>query len=370
MRLRTFTADDMTDAMEQIRVTLGHDAVIISTTQDGNNGVTVTAACDNDNEDDVLDEENVAWFDSLHGSEASFGKEEITTPYVAPVIERTSHLHQLVAPSAQTPPPASIPEDIAHALQHLFLSHGVSDYVVESLLQRLSTAGTPPELTLSGHHNPLEHWVKHVFNVNFTMKPLKIINDSCRHILIGAPGAGKTMTTAKIAATMVKANKKIHIISTDNKRAGGVEQLAAITDILGIDLQIADTRQTLKLMLSDIPLNESVIVDSAGANPYDFYELKELGEFAGLIELDPVLVYPAGSDPHEADEVARAFSFLGVEKIIVTRIDAARRFGGMLNAAHAAGLQFCNVTGSEKILGTFEECTSQKLTELYMGYQP
>ncbi len=369
MRLRTFTADDMTDAMEQVRDALGDDAVIISTQQDGKNGVSITAACDDVS--DASDEEYAPWFDSLNNNDTPSRKNSAQAdPYIAPVSEPSAHLHQLVKPVRNASAPKSVPSDIAQALHELFLAHGVNDYVIESLLQKLDKAGTPPELTLSGSHNPLEHWVKHLFETNFSMQPLKIVDDSCRHILIGAPGAGKTMTTAKIAATIVKAGKKVHIVSTDNKRAGGVEQLAAITDILGIDLQIADTRQTLKLMLSDIPLNESVIVDSAGANPYDFYELKELGEFAGLIELDPVLVYPAGSDPHEADEVSRAFSFLGVEKMIVTRIDAARRFGGMLNAAHAAGLQFCNVTGSEKILGTFERCTAQKLTQLYMGYQP
>jgi flagellar biosynthesis protein FlhF len=368
MRLKTFTAADMSHAMQQVRDALGDDAIIVSSRQEGKGEVVVTAAseiADND-----ADEEYAPWFNALND------KSIISAP-AQPVEKQKAtlaqgHLHQLVkpAPVVLRSGAYNIPEDIAQQLYTLLLSHGVNDYVIEALLKKLQHAGAPPELTLSAHHNPLEHWVHHLFSRNFTMQPLNIIEDSYRHILIGAPGAGKTMTTAKIAATIVKAGKPVHIITTDNKRAGGVEQLAAITDILGIELHIADSRQTLKLMLSDIALDESVIVDSAGANPYDFYELKELGEFAGLIELDPILVYPAGSDPHEADEVARAFSFLGVEKMIVTRIDAARRFGGMINAAHAAGLQFCNLTGSEKILGSFAPCTAKKLTELYMGYQP
>ncbi len=348
MRLKTFTADDMTLAMQMVRESLGDDAVIISTQEENGAGVSVTAAFD-DISPEKADNEYEPWFDSLKNDNSN-----------EPDAPRNIRQYQ---------GGGLVPDHVATRIENILRHHGVNDYLLEAMIDRLDELDAPDGNPL-GIQDPTQRWMQHLFDDYFKMSPLTIKGDSCRHILIGTPGAGKTLTTAKIAANVVKSNQKVHIISTDNKRAGGIEQLSAITDILGIELMIAENRQSLKLMLSDIPLEDTVIVDSAGANPYDFYELKELGEYAGLIEIDPVLVYPAGSDPQEADEVARAFSFIGVEKIIVTRTDAARRFGGVLNAAHAAGLKFANITGSEKILGTFDACNSEILTQLFMDYQP
>ena len=357
MRLRTFTAEDMQLAMHMVREALGEEAIIISTRQVSSNGaVEVTAASDYDMvlEDSANDtSETSAWFTSLLGKERS-EQEQQSTPYPSPYAYRES----------------AVPARVSARLEHLFHHHGFSPILIDFLIERLNEI-TTLDASLYKHHTDITHrWLCALLNSVFPCLPLTIREDSFRHILIGTPGAGKTLTTAKIAAACVKANRPVHVITTDNKRAGGVEQLAAITDILGIELLVAESRQSLKAILSDIPLAETVIVDSAGANPYDFYELKALAEYAGLIELDPVLVYPSGSDPQEADEVARAFSFIGVEKMIVTRTDTARRFGSIFNAAHAGGLKFANITGSEKILGTFDPCSSEGLARLLMDFQP
>ncbi len=351
MRMRTFTADDMHHAMQLVRDTLGEEAVIISSKKHTPGGVQVTAAFD-DAKEEIEDKEHDAWFAALNIATAA----------------ATAHTSASKMSSRTALQP--VPERVSHRIENILYHHGVNDALLEHLLNRLSIMTDADIQPYQHYQDPVQRWLTGLMAQTFDIVPLELRHDSCRHILIGPPGAGKTLTTAKIAAYCVKYNQAVHVITTDNKRAGGVEQLAAITDILGIELLVAESRQSLKAILSDIPLAETVIVDSAGANPYDFYELKHLAEYAGLIELDPVMVYPAGSDPYEADEVARAFSFIGVEKMIITRTDTARRFGSIFNAAYAAGLKFANMTGSEKILGTFDTCTPETLTQLLMDYQP
>ena len=360
MRLRTFTAEDMQLAMHMVRESLGEEAIIISTRQVSSNGaVEVTAASD---EDIILEsaqndtQENNAWYAALLGKEGRSIQQENEE---SASTNRYASYHQSAGP-----------ERVAARIENLLNHHGFATLLIDYLLDRLSYISAS-DTAMYQHHADITHrWVCALLANAFACAPLTLREDSFRHILIGTPGAGKTLTTAKIAAACVKAGRAVHVITTDNKRAGGVEQLAAITDILGVELLVAESRQSLKAILSDIPLAETVIVDSAGANPYDFYELKALAEYAGLIELDPVLVYPSGCDPQEADEVARAFSFIGVEKMIVTRTDTARRFGSIFNAAYAGGLRFANITGSEKILGTFDPCSSEGLARLLMDFQP
>jgi flagellar biosynthesis protein FlhF len=357
MRLRTFTAEDMQLAMHMVRESLGDEAIIISTKQaESGFGVQVTAAFDDMyGEDDASDDnpDNMKWYASLAGETS-----ESTLSPAPPV------------PFFRDRSDATVPERTAQRIERILVHHGFNDPLIDYLMGQLDALTTNDVSYYKHVQDITARWLTALIASSFPTAPLEVKQESFRHILIGTPGAGKTLTTAKIAASCVKAGKPVHVITTDNKRAGGVEQLAAITDILGIELLVAESRQSLKAILSDIVLAETVIVDSAGANPYDFYELKTLAEYAGLIELDPILVYPSGSDPLEADEVARAFSFIGVEKMIVTRTDTARRFGSIFNAAHAGGLKFANVTGSEKILGTFDTCTADYLTKLLMDYQP
>lgn len=370
MRLRTFTAANMQGAMQMVRDALGEDAVIISTRENGKDDVQVTAAYD-DATAEAADADYQDWFATLRENAAPAGARPAGASAAA---EHPGSLTARLAARQHPHQPARnlehVPIQVARRIARILKHHGVSDPLLAQLdtqLRALEMADISPYMH---YPDPVQRWLCALIAEAFDSAALELQHDSCRHILIGTPGAGKTLTTAKIAAYCVKYDQPVHVITTDNKRAGGVEQLAAITDVLGIELLVAENRQSLKAILSDIPLSETVIVDSAGANPYDFYELKSLAEYASLIELDPVLVYPAGSDPYEADEVARAFSFIGVEKMIITRIDTARRFGSVLNAAHAAGLKFSNVTGSEKILGTFDPCTPEYLTKLFMDYQP
>jgi flagellar biosynthesis GTPase FlhF len=305
---------------------------------------------------------DAAWFAALRGQEQLESLNNIQVNDNIPIYDKTEER------AASLLQGGNIPLRTAQTIETLLRHHGVTDAAMHHICERMDTLTLQDAERFSYHAKLEERWFAALMAAAFPMTPINIRSDSARHILIGAQGAGKTLTTAKIAAYCVKYNQPVHVITVDNKKAGGVEQLAAITDILGIGLQVADSRMTLKAMLSEIPLAETVIVDSAGANPYDFYELKELAEYASLIELDPILIYAAGGDPQEADEFARAFSFVGVEKMIITRIDTARRFGSILNAAAATGVKIANMTGTEKILGAFDPCTPDMLTKLFFDY--
>jgi flagellar biosynthesis protein FlhF len=57
-------------------------------------------------------------------------------------------------------------------------------------------------------------------------------------------------------------------------------------------------------------------------------------------------VLPAGGDADEAVEIATACAAMGVRQLVGTRVDAARRFGGLLAAADAGALAFSEISVS------------------------
>jgi flagellar biosynthesis protein FlhF len=355
MKLRTFTADDMQIAMQMVRDALGDDAIIISTKKAGADGsVQVVAACDNEAE--PVNDNSLNWFAHLNDNNSY----QITNTQGAISSKIT----------AKNVGAQNISLKAAQYIEKLLKHHGVADSTLKYLMDKMTELTSVEAEKFAHLQSEYKRWFAALLHLSFEFAPLKINDSVARHILIGAGGAGKTLTTAKIAAYMVKYNKPVHIITADNNKAGGVEQLAAITEILGINLVIASNKQSLQRIIHDIPANETIIVDSAGANPYDFFALKDLAEYASLSELEPVLIYAAGGDPIEAEEIARAFSFMGAEKMIITRTDAARRFGSILNAAYAANLNLSNLTGTEKILGAFEACSPEGIAKLFFDFQP
>lgn len=161
--------------------------------------------------------------------------------------------------------------------------------------------------------------------------------------LVGGPGAGKTVTAAKLAAQSVLAGKQVCLVTTDSLRAGAVAQLQAFAEILKVKLHAADNIEALQTILEDHP-NHVVLVDTPATNPYSRGELGDLNDFVKECNLEPVLVAPASGDADDFVDLAKIYSSLGVRRMIVSRIDTTRRLGGILAAMDAANLALAQVS--------------------------
>jgi flagellar biosynthesis protein FlhF len=160
-------------------------------------------------------------------------------------------------------------------------------------------------------------------------------------MLIGTPGVGKTVTAAKLAARAVLLGRGVEIVSTDTLRAGAKEQMQNFTSILKEELVCIDSAPALEAHLAELKERDEkrpCIIDTPGTNPYSRSELTDLRKFVRALDVEPVLVVAAGADPGELSDMAHIFGTLGVQRMIVTRIDAARRLGSVLAAADSAKL--------------------------------
>jgi flagellar biosynthesis protein FlhF len=157
-------------------------------------------------------------------------------------------------------------------------------------------------------------------------------------LLAGPPGAGKTLSAAKLAARAVLAGLAPLVVTTDGQRAGATEQLAAFTRLLGLTLAVAGSPGTLAKALARRAPGQPVIVDTAGCDPFDPAAAAALLAFARAAEAEIVCVLPGALDPLEAGDLARAFAAMGARHLLPTRLDQARRLGGVLAAAAAGPL--------------------------------
>ncbi len=156
-------------------------------------------------------------------------------------------------------------------------------------------------------------------------------------LLAGLPGAGKTLTVARLATRLVLAGTRPLVITADGRRAGGAEELAAYTRLLGLTLLAASTPATLTRALAEAAPGVPVLIDTSGINPFEPGETEQLAALIAAARALPVLVMQAGAHPEEAAEQATVFAGLGITHLLPTRLDIARRLGSVLAVADPAG---------------------------------
>jgi flagellar biosynthesis protein FlhF len=154
-------------------------------------------------------------------------------------------------------------------------------------------------------------------------------------LLIGPPGAGKTLTVARLASRLVMAGAQPLVITADGRRAGAAEELAAFTRLLGLQLLVASTPAALKRALARRQDGAPVLIDTPGSDPFQGAEREAMAALAAAAGAEPMVVLPAGLDCGEATDLAGAYANTGARLLAATRLDLARRIGAVLAAAGA-----------------------------------
>jgi flagellar biosynthesis protein FlhF len=157
-------------------------------------------------------------------------------------------------------------------------------------------------------------------------------------LLVGPPGAGKTLTVVRLATRLVLAGQVPLVITADGRRAGAIEQLAAFTRLLNLDLVVANHPVTLGRALARRRDGAPTLIDTAGTDLFDPLQCTELAMLAATAKAALVLVLPAGLDQAEAGELGAAYAALGARLLVATRFDLVRRLGSVLAAAAAGRL--------------------------------
>lgn len=375
----------MQRAMVMIRETMGDDAVIIATTREnGGKSVSVTAALDEGFAPQDDEATYAAEIDEDYEGDAPLPAGGLSQ-YLA-ATARSKKVAQSATPSrtAQTETGTGIKQplmshdailknrDLAyllHEIEQILNFHSLPSPLVEKML-RAAKHLDPNFARMDGG---VQAALCDLLASLYHFSPLQLDDmprgKARRVMLVGPPGTGKTLAVAKIAADLVADGLPIHVITIDNKRAGSVEQLRAFTHIMGLETEVAGSRAELRQLLRECPIEEPVIIDSFGTNPYSFDELKELTDFANLHDIEPVLVLSAGGDAQEAADIAQSFGFLGIKRLLFTRTDTARRLGALLCAADTCGLALCDMTTSPQVAGGLSAFSAESLSHVLMQHK-
>lgn len=324
MRLRTFIAANMADAMDAVRRELGADAIIVSSFASESGGIEVTAAIE------------------------SGASRPLSMAEVENALEQRLRDRLRLAPS----PASDAPEQPSHSgiafdetlIAHALDAQGIPVGLRDALVSAATALGSDD--AVSALASALEA------RIGFEPIPTR---PNVPIMLVGLPGSGKTVTCAKLAAAAVIEGVVVDLITTDTARAGAAAQSSAYGQLLDLTVRSAENVDTLSLLLEENAGPENgnrsarpCFIDTASVNPFDraeFTSLKRFTEGARIAaNAEPVLVLSATGDAQLLGETVSQFAALGVRRLVATQVDISRRLGGVLAAADKAQIALAQIS--------------------------
>ena len=366
MRIMTFTGATMAEVMARVRTELGDEAIIISSSEGKRGqGVEVRIAIEH-----APKPAAVTTPDEEEPSPAPFFADHTPNPHAQGLKTQLKliapHLAKQIEDIHGHPDERSDPDLQASELQklkRLLTFHGFNRRVGRSLLDTYHALA----------HGALEETLTRVIELRYAMTPMP---KTPRRplMLVGTPGAGKTTIAAKLAAQSVLHGKTPELITTDTVRSGALSQIKSLADAMKISVSSADTPAELRAKIQSVFHNADelppIIIDTPATSPYAPSEMNDLHKFILASEAEPVLVLPAGGDGAELADHAKAFSKLGATRVIVSKLDATRRIGGLLSAIDTARTPIANLSSSPYLGRAFDIAKPELLAKKLLAVPP
>jgi flagellar biosynthesis protein FlhF len=192
-----------------------------------------------------------------------------------------------------------------------------------------------------------------------------------RVAFIGPTGVGKTTTLAKIAAQLkLKRGLRVGIVAADTYRIAAVEQLRTYAAILELPVEVASSPAEAASACDRLAEQgiEIILIDTAGRSQNDRMKLSELRAFLTAAEPDEThLVLSATAGERTLAREAESFGKVGVDRIVLTKLDEAASFGTLINLVERLGKRVSLFTNGQEVPDHIEFGRGRRLAELVMG---
>ncbi len=184
--------------------------------------------------------------------------------------------------------------------------------------------------------------------------------------LVGPSGSGKTTTLVKLAVREgIAQRQSVELLSLDNYRVGGAEQLRQFAAILGLPFRAVTSGHGLEQALRESVRKDLVLIDTPGFNAAEQEEAAEMARWlCSQPELECHLVLTSSTRPADLWRVAERFEPFRASKLIFTRLDEAGSCGALWSLMMRLAKPVSFLCGGQRIPEDIEAATAVRMLEL------
>lgn len=369
MIIKKYVAKDMNDAMGQIKLDLGPEAVIIAKRKIRKPGVLgvfsskileVTAAKENKITNYGLEND----YDTISSLKSMMNKEiSNRAKDTAPSIERDNQ--QELKNNKELENDKSLKNELKEVkgLLYKFIEdkeNGELDnysYKDLDLVQELEK-DLGKNLNLEEIKEKIEKVIE-ISSEKFNGKT----------VLVGPTGVGKTTTIAKLAGRLsLIEKKKVGLITIDTYRIGAVEQLKTYAEIMNLPFRVVMTLNEMDEALNAMKNCEVILIDSTGRSSKNLMQISELRAFMDKIKPDNIsLVLSSTTKNNDLRSIIDGYSILGYKDLIITKLDETTSYGTILNASYLSKSPIRYLTNGQNVPDDIKIVSKDEIINLIIG---
>ena len=175
-------------------------------------------------------------------------------------------------------------------------------------------------------------------------------------MMMGLQGAGKTTTTAKLAAKYKSQGRKPLLVACDVYRPAAIKQLQTNGERVGVEVfSLGDQEKPEIIAKKAVEYAEAngfnmVFLDTAGRLHVDEDMMEELQRIRETVHVDQTILVADAMTGQDAVNVAESFEEkIGIDGVILTKLDGDTRGGAALSIRAACGKPILFVGMGEKL---------------------
>lgn len=154
------------------------------------------------------------------------------------------------------------------------------------------------------------------------------------NVFVGPTGAGKTTTIAKIAAHEKLVNKKnVGLITIDTYKIGAVEQLKTYAEILKLPFEVVHKPEEMNEKLERLKDCHMILIDTLGTSQRNKDKLNDINLYLDKIKnkTNRFLVLSISTDIETTNSIFENYKVLDYNGLILTKFDEVTNFNNLWN---------------------------------------